>query len=451
VKPLSRDILARLTIAVCGRSNANCDGPTGSIDGCYAGGLPRFSVDGLFEGYIVSASDITDLKSAQEASVARQKLESLGVLAGGIAHDFNNLLGAIHATAELAEELMTDGSPGREEVHSIQAISMRASGIVHQLMIYAGEKNSDLEFLDLSQLVREMLDFINISISKSAILRTSLEKDLPAVLGNRSQIQQVMMNLILNASDSLGDRGGTISVTTSVGRTIGIPAFSSSVGLPQGAHVILEVSDTGSGITKEVQARIFDPFFTTKVAGRGLGLAVVQGVVHAHKGSIELTSAPDKGTTFRVLWPIATQSPQSAFGVKRAAARHISMTNTHLTGNVLVVEDEEPLRLSIAKMLRKQGLFVIEAADGATAVNLFRNHQNKIDVVLLDVTLPGPPSSTVVAEAGHLRPGTKVLLMSAYSRETVGAVAAVPEVSGFIRKPFQLGDLVAVIRETLSA
>jgi CheY-like chemotaxis protein len=325
------------------------------------------------------------------------------------------------------------------------------SGIVHQLMIYAGEKNSAVELVDLSQLVGEMLDFINISISKSAILRTNLAKNLPAVLGNRSQIQQVMMNLILNASDSLTDKGGTISVTTSIGTARGIPAFSPSGGLLQGDHVILEVSDTGSGISKEVQARIFDPFFTTKVAGHGLGLAVVQGVVHAHKGSIELMSAPDQGTTFRVLWPIAIQTPQTSFGVDCAAAGHISVPNTSITGNVLVVEDEEPLRLSIAKMLRRKGFSVVEAADGTAAVNLFRNQQNKIDVVVLDVTLPGAPSSTVVAEAGRLRPGTKVLLMSAYSREMVEAIAAAPQVRGFIRKPFQLGQLVAVIRETLSA
>ena len=181
-------------------------------------GAPRFAPDGVFAGYIVSCSDITDLKSVQEASLARQKLESLGVLAGGIAHDFNNLLGSIHANAEIAEAEGADGSFPAEEIQAIKTISIRASEIVRQLMIYAGHDRSDSEPLDLSRLVKEMLELIRISISKCAVLKTDLAKDLPAVLGNGPQIQQVVMNLVLNASDALGETGGEITVTTSVRR-----------------------------------------------------------------------------------------------------------------------------------------------------------------------------------------------------------------------------------------
>jgi len=250
-------------------------------------GAPRFAVDGAFEGYIVSGSDITDMKSAQEASLERQKLESLGVLAGGIAHDFNNLLGGIHANAEIAEASGADGSFPDEEIQNIKAICMRASGIVRQLMIYAGHEGSHVELLDLSRLVKDMLDLIKISVSKSAVLRTNLQNDLPAVVGNRPQIQQVVMNLVLNASEALAGSDGAITVTTSFGMVGGISDVSSA-GLREGNSVRLEVSDTGPGISKEAQARIFDPFFTTKTAGRGLGLAVVQGIVRAHKGTIEL-------------------------------------------------------------------------------------------------------------------------------------------------------------------
>jgi PAS domain S-box-containing protein len=270
-------------------------------------GAPRFAVDGAFDGYIVSGSDITDIKSAQEASLARQKLESLGVLAGGIAHDFNNLLGGIHANAELAQASEADGVFPGEAIQNIKAISVRASGIVRQLMIYAGHEGSNVELLDLSRLVGEMLDLIKISISKSAVLKIDLEKDLPAVLGNGPQIQQVVMNLVINASESLAGRDGVITVTTSLGTAGGMTTFSSA-GLREGRHVRLEVSDTGSGMSKEAQARIFDPFFTTKTTGRGLGLAVVQGVVRAHKGEIELASTPGQGTTFRVFWLIADQA-----------------------------------------------------------------------------------------------------------------------------------------------
>jgi PAS domain S-box-containing protein len=261
-------------------------------------GAARFADAGEFAGYIVSGSDITVLKSAEEASLARQKLESLGVLSQGIAHDFNNLLGSIHANAELAEEAAADGEFPREEIRTIKAVSMRASEIVRQLLIYTGSERSQVEQVDLSQLVGETLDLIHISVSKSAIVKVHLGEQLPAVPGDRSRIQQVLMNLVLNASDALGEREGVITITTTV----------VSEGQPPDQWVCLEVSDTGCGISREAQAKIFDPFFTTKMVGRGLGLAVVQGVVRAHRAVLELTSEMGRGTTFRIFWPVAASS-----------------------------------------------------------------------------------------------------------------------------------------------
>jgi len=289
-------------------------------------GAPRISPDGVFAGFIVSCSDITDLKRVQEASLARQKLESLGVLAGGIAHDFNNLLGSIHANAEIAEAEGASGSFPAEEIQAIKSISIRASEIVRQLMIYAGHDRSNSEPLDMSRLVNEMLGLIRISISKCAVLKTDLAEDLPAVLGNGPQIQQVVMNLVLNASDALGETGGEITVTTSVRR---VPEGSPALSLREGDCVRLEVSDTGSGISREAQARIFDPFYTTKFAGRGLGLAVVQGIVRAHKGEIELVSAPGQGTTFKVFWPVADvrHTALSAAASARPDSAQINKTN----------------------------------------------------------------------------------------------------------------------------
>ncbi len=397
-------------------------------------GAARFSDVGSFDGYIVSASDITDLKNAQAVSLARQKLESLGVLAEGIAHDFNNLLGSIHVNAELAEASMANGSVPYEELEIIKSISMRASGIVRQMMIYGGNKESDSELVDLSQVVAEMLDLIHVSISKTADLKTHLETDLPAALGNRSQIQQVVMNLILNASDALGEKDGVISVKTS---------------LTAGKYVCLEVSDTGSGMSRETQARIFDPFFSTKFAGRGLGLAVVQGIVRGHKGSIELTSAPGMGTTFRIFLPIAHEAPDRSAVASLAAPESESEPDICLTGSVLVVEDEHPLREAITKALRKEGLTVVAAADGTAAVDMLNDRQQKIDLILLDMTIPGTPGSAVVVEAGRLRPDAKLLLMSAYSREKVGPMVDAGQVRGFIRKPFQLRDLVVATRGAL--
>jgi PAS domain S-box-containing protein len=262
-------------------------------------GVPRFDPDGAFAGYIVSCCDISDLKNAQEALLARQKLESLGVLAAGIAHDFNNLLGSIHANAEVAEAVAVGTSFPSEEIQSIKKISMRAAEIVRQLMVYAGNEKSEYEPVDLSRLVREMLALIKVSISKSAILEIDLAHDLPPVLGNAPQIQQVVMNLVLNASDALGGRSGVIGVTLAARPS-------------QGNVICLEVSDTGSGISKDAQSRIFDPFYTTKFAGRGLGLATVQGIVRAHSGAIEVASAPGEGTTFRILLPIAGPASEAS-------------------------------------------------------------------------------------------------------------------------------------------
>jgi signal transduction histidine kinase len=238
-------------------------------------------------------------------------------------------------------------------------------------MIYAGHDKSDAEPLDLSLLVNEMLGLIRISISKGAVLKTDLAKDLPAVLGNGPQIQQVVMNLVLNASDALGGKGGEITVSTSVSPRGDVSISDPAINSREGNYVKLEVSDTGPGITREAQARIFEPFFTTKFAGRGLGLAVVQGIVRAHKGEIELASAPGSGTTFKVFWPSSNQPPEA---FRAAVPAVVSTRNTCVHGTVLVVEDEVVLRLSISKILRKEGFTVIEAGDGSAAIDLLRVH-----------------------------------------------------------------------------
>lgn len=404
-------------------------------------GAPRFTVDGVFDGYIVSGSDITDLKTAQEASLARQKLESLGVLARGIAHDFNNLLGGIHANAELAEVSQGERAFPGYEIQTIKAISMRASGIVRQLMIYAGSESSAAELLDLSRLVREMLDLMRLSVSKSVVLKTDLAEDLPTLLGNAPQIQQVVMNLVLNASEALNGGIGAITVRT----TLAGPAGPN--GSRIGQQLQLEVSDNGPGISMEAQANIFDPFFTTKTVGRGLGLAVVQGVVRAHKGTIELTSAPGEGTTFRVHWPVAIKEVALA-----AAASSLGESRTvRPSCTVLVAEDEEVLRRCVAKMLRREGFAVIEADNGDAAVDALRHHPDEIDLILLDMTMPGATNRTVMAEADRMRPNARLLLTSAYSREAFAPAAVCRQVRAFIRKPFQLRELVALIRETLAA
>ena len=411
-------------------------------------GIPLFEPGGVFAGYIGSCTDITELRRTQQETLARQKLESVGVLAGGIAHDFNNLLGGILVEAELAQTELAGGDVPLDGIQRIIAGARRGAEIVRELMIYAGQDKADpVELVDLSSLVKEMLELLKVSVSKHAVLKTDLPHDLPAVFGRASQIRQILMNLIINASEAIGSNGGVITVTTS--RFVN-PRDSDPKKVPQlpeGTYVDLNVSDTGCGMSEEALTKLFDPFFSTKFAGRGLGLAVVQGIVRNYGGAIHLVSLPGKGTTFEIFLPCSSEMPPPNSGEH---ARIFGQKDRSL-GTVLVVEDEGSLRSAVAKMLRKNGFGVIEATDGSAALEQVRVHKNAIDVMLLDVTLPGMSSRDVFAEAQYLCPHVKVIFTSAYSRETVDAFVAGVRIDRFIRKPFQLVDLMAILRDALSS
>jgi two-component system cell cycle sensor histidine kinase/response regulator CckA len=412
-------------------------------------GVPRLAPDKAFAGFIGSCIDITDLKHTQEENLARQKLESLGVLAGGIAHDFNNLLGGILAEAELVEaDLAADLSPG-EEIARIKAVAIRGAEIVRELMIYAGQDQaSRIEPVDLSRLMEEMLELLKVSISKQVVLKINLDKKLPAIWGNAPQIRQVVMNLVINASEAIGEKEGVIRVATSRVTEGWGSVVHKATNLPPGDYVRLEVSDTGSGMSEEAKAKIFDPFFTTKFPGRGLGLAVVQGIVRAHGGAIHLVSAPDDGATFQILLPCTSKI---ALEIPGATTSSAAQQTTVRTGTILLVEDEELLRFAVSKALQKRGFSVIEAGDGSAAMDLMRTHLHDLDVILLDVTLPGISSRDILEEAQRTRPSLKVILSSAYDKKTVDASFSGLRITHFIRKPFQLVDLAGVLQDALSS
>jgi len=385
------------------------------------------------------------LCSIVDITFHRQKLESVGALAAGIAHDFNNLLGSILADTELAMSDLAAGAQPVEEIHNIRTVAIRAAEIVRQLMIYAGQEKAQSEPVDVSWLVQEMLELLKVSISKHAILTTDLGRNLPAVRGNAPQLRQVVMNLIINASEAIGEKGMIHVATSHVigGHNL---APNDRVQLPQGDYLQLEVSDTGHGMTKEEQARVFDRFFTRKSAGRGLGLSVVEGIVHAHGGGINLVSAARWGTTLQILLPCARER------VKRDHIAVAPAFDTQIAGTsktVLVVEDEDSLRLPLTKMLRRNGFSLLEAADGSAAIEILRS-QSAIDVILLDITIPGDSSLEVLKEARRDRPEIKVILTSAYSLDMVPFPPDAPAAAGFIRKPFQLKELLHLIRDVLS-
>jgi PAS domain S-box-containing protein len=399
-------------------------------------GAPRF-VSGVYQGHVGTGVDITDVKRTYERHMAAQKLESLGVLAAGVAHDFNNLLGGIVAAADSLRAELPSDSPAREDVEQIRNVALRAADVVSQLMAFAGQESPRPAMIELSPLIGEMSELLKVSIAKTTAMHTSLEKDLPPVRANVVELRQVILNLVTNASEALGGKAGSITIATR----------RSTAGQQRGStaeYVELEVTDTGCGMTDDVRERIFDPFFTTKFPGRGLGLSAVQGIVRRYGGLINVESAPGQGSRFTVLLPTTTERPLSL-----DVPAGVADVST-VTGTVLVVEDEDTLRSTISRMLRKRGFAVVEAADGRSAVDLFRTCHHTIGVVLLDVTLPKMRCAEVLTELRLIRPDTKVVLSSGYSREMVmGEIGANP-VSGFIRKPYTVSDVVTMLRAALS-
>jgi PAS domain S-box-containing protein len=395
---------------------------------------------------LAMVEDITEIKRTQEEARFRQKLESVGTLAGGIAHDFNNLLGAVQAQAELAAEELDAGSSCRDELTAIRELTMRGSEIVRQLMIYAGKESAVVGLVDLSTIVDEMLSLLKVSVTKHAVIEANLRQDLPAICASAAQIRQVVMNLITNASDAIGDRDGIIRVSTRRVTLKGESAGNSKA-LPDGDYVQLEVSDTGRGMPPGTQAKVFDPFFSTKSAGRGLGLAVVLGLVRNLGGAVHFTREPERGTTFQVFLPCAETTASASEAI--SAFEELAVQSQH--GTVLVVEDEVHLRQTVVKMLQKSGFEVFEADNGFSAVELLRVDGGKIDVMLLDMTLPGASSREIIAEAANARPNVRVILTSAYSQAMIADAMSPPQVRGFIRKPFQFADLLKMLRSSLSS
>jgi PAS domain S-box-containing protein len=389
--------------------------------------------------------DITERKQAEEEKrnlerqVQRaQKLESLGVLAGGIAHDFNNLLMVVQGHAELALKEISPMSPARGSISEITTAACRAADLCRQMLAYAGKSSFALERVGLRDLVEEMAHLLKTAISKKAILNLNLERGLPPIEADPTQIRQIVMNLIINASEAIGDRSGVITV--SVGATRCDEEYllgtEEREALAPGLYVHLEVTDTGHGMDAEMQSRIFDPFFSTKFTGRGLGLAAVLGIVRAHKGALKVYSEPGKGTTFKILFPAlaegeeATRSPDSS-----------PLGDWRGTGTILLVDDEESLVALGARMLEHLGFSVLTAADGLQAVEQYREKGNTIDLVLMDLTMPHMDGAEAFGELRRLNPDVRVVLASGYSNEDVAVRFAGKGFSGVLQKPYNLSSL----------
>jgi two-component system cell cycle sensor histidine kinase/response regulator CckA len=292
-----------------------------------------------------------------------------------------------------------------------------------------------------------MLQLLNVSITKRAVLKVDLPGKLPAVRANPAQIRQVVMNLITNASEALGEGEGAISLNVTSIQSDRGTRQNDSLKLAGGEHIRLEVSDTGCRMTNEIQAKIFDPFFTTKFAARGLGLAAVQGIIRDHGGTINVVSAPGLGSRFEILLPCTDQPAP----VTRDVGLSTSSQVGSVSGTVLLVEDEEILRLAVSKALRRRGFYAIEATDGRAGVDLFQAHESEIDAVVLDMTLPTMSGHEVLVELRQIRPDVKVILTTAYSEDTALLNVGDQRPWRFIRKPYQLAELADLVRSACLA
>jgi signal transduction histidine kinase len=402
--------------------------------------------------YLVKPFADRDLRAAIETSISRhktesrlrlerklleaQKLESLGLLAGGIAHDFNNLLAGIGGNAALCRMKLIPSSPLHEHLHKIQTTCHRAAELCKQMLAYAGKGKFQVVPLDLSALVSETTRLLHTTANKKAEIKLELTPELPAVLADPSQLQQIVMNLVSNAADAIGNCPGEIRLKTGT-MWAGRSDFASAVhapNLPEGDYVWLEVEDNGCGMPAEILARIFDPFFTTKVASRGVGLAAVLGIVRGHHGALLVESSPGKGSVFRLLFPASActvQEPQV-----RDGAMAPQPTKWRGSGKVLVVDDEEVVRKVLAALLQEFGFDPVEAPDGRAALSLCAAGKETFRLVLLDLTMPLMDGSETLTALRRIYPGLPVVFMSGYSEQEASVRVGDDTRSVFLQKPF---------------
>ena len=383
-----------------------------------------------------------DARRAIEAKVLEvQKLESLGVLAGGIAHDFNNLLVAILGNASLALLDLPEDSPARQSIVDIERAGQRAGELARQMLAYSGRSRLVMEPVELSELVRELLTLLQVSIGKGVIIKLDLPDEPVVVDADAAQLRQVVMNLVINAADAIGDRSGTIAIRVHhLQATLDyLSDVHPEAGLEPGHFAALEVSDTGIGMDAETQARIFDPFFTTKFAGRGLGLAAVLGIVRGHHGALRVYSEVGHGTTFRIVLPLSASSPVPSDPADDAWRG---------TGRILVVDDDAMVRTVARRLLESFGLTVDDVSDGRTAIDRMAAEPSAYDAVLLDLTMPEVSGPEVLARLRKIRPDLPVVVMSGYHEDdaskTLGA-----KINGFVQKPFTPADLARRMRVAL--
>jgi two-component system, cell cycle sensor histidine kinase and response regulator CckA len=372
-----------------------------------------------------------------------QRLESVGLLAGGIAHDFNNLLTGVLGNTTLVLGSTPESSPHRAPLERVVKAAEQAAHLTRQLLAYAGKGQFLMELLSVNELIRNLLSLLHVSTSRHVDLRVSLHDRLPLIRADRGQMQQLIMNLVINAAEAIpADAPGNVTVATGIETLSADDLAQASVrdSAAPGPYVCLEVRDTGAGIDRETQARIFDPFFTTKFTGRGLGLAAVMGIVRGHGGALRVVSAPGSGSTFTVHFPVATDQKVA----------ELPMRSTEKP-RVLVIDDERTVRQTCHAMLERCGYDVLLAENGKEGVETFTIFADQIAMVLLDLSSPGRNGERTLEKIRQISPDLPIVLMTGENERQAMECLAGRSATAFVTKPFRSAELQRAIERAMQA
>jgi two-component system, cell cycle sensor histidine kinase and response regulator CckA len=419
--------------------------PDGSLH--WIGAIGRTFHDG--EGKPLRAAgvsiDITVQRHLEEQFRQAQKMESVGQLAGGIAHDFNNLLTVVTGYCEMLGERLQDDPAGTEDLEEIRRAAERAAALTGQLLAFSRKQILDPQVVSLNNIVAGLHPMLCRLIEESVRIDVRAADDLAPVYVDPGQMEQVLLNLAVNARDAMPN-GGVLTIETA-NILLNESYADLQLDVPSGAYVRLSVSDTGTGIPPEIQPHLFEPFFTTKPAGQGtgLGLATVYGIVKQSQGHIWFDTAPDKGTTFTVYLPVAENPPSPSSAARRPATTDLAGTET-----VLIVEDDSRLQALDVRILRRYGYNVLVASDGIEAQRVCKEHRGAINLVLMDVVMPGPSGRLTADWILQQRPETKIIYMSGYTDDAIAHHGVLDAGMNFLQKPFTPEILARKVRDALS-
>ncbi|MFW5740225.1 MAG: response regulator [Myxococcota bacterium] len=429
--------------------------PDGSRAAQLVNAFPLRDSDGAVYGVCGITFDITGRKEAEEQRLAlerrflhAQKLESLGVLAGGVAHDFNNLLLAILGNLDLALGDTEPDSELREDIVNAMHAARRAADLAHQMLAFSGKGSFVLTQIDFRRVIQDSADLLRASLSKRIDLDITLADELPLVEADLGQIQQLMLNLIANASDAIGGDAGkvTIQVGSEVLDEATLAANRVSTEVKPGRYVVLGITDTGCGMNRETLDKLFDPFFSTKGPGRGMGMAALLGIVRAHQGAVLVQSGPGAGTRIRIAFqpsePLRSTSapPSSSAGAASSRSR---------PGYVLVVDDEDVVRRVCSRFVERLGFPTLSASDGEEAVEVFRKRHKELSCVILDMSMPRLGGVGALQKMKTIDATVPVILSSGYSEDQLAEVAAKGDLAGFITKPYDMDAFSRVLKEAV--